>query len=71
MDRLAGLEWWDANYTKDGPPQQIAGFLVSPVFFGIVSEPAEHSRTLVAPTSNPPNRSVTRSGCGSSAARAT
>ncbi len=47
MDRLAGIEWWDPNYTKDGPPQQIFGFLVSPGFFEIVGEPAELGRTLV------------------------
>ena len=47
MDRLAGIEWWDPSYTKDGPPQQIFGFLVSPAFFEIVGEPAELGRTLV------------------------
>jgi hypothetical protein len=47
MDRLAGIKWWDPNHTKDGPPQQIAGFLVSPSFFEIVGEPAELGRTLV------------------------
>jgi putative ABC transport system permease protein len=47
MDRLAAAEWWDPNFTKDGPPQQINGFLVSPAFFDIVGGHAALGRTLV------------------------
>jgi len=47
MDRLAAASWWDPNYTKDGPPQQIPGFRVSPSFFEILGVQAELGRTLV------------------------
>jgi predicted permease len=47
MDRLAAASWWDPNYTKDGPPQQIPGFRVSPAFFEILGAQAELGRTLV------------------------
>ena len=29
FSRLAALEWWDPDYSHDGPPQQLAGFRVS------------------------------------------
>jgi putative ABC transport system permease protein len=47
MDRLAAASWWDPNYTKDGPPQQIPGFHVTPAFFEILGAQAELGRTLV------------------------
>jgi putative ABC transport system permease protein len=48
MDRLAAASWWDPNYTKDGPPQQIPGFRVSPAFFEILGGQPELGRTLIA-----------------------
>jgi putative ABC transport system permease protein len=48
MDRLAAVEWWDPNFTKDGPPQQVNGFRVSPAFFEIVGGHAALGRTLIA-----------------------
>jgi putative ABC transport system permease protein len=47
MDRLAAASWWDPNYTKDGPPQQIPGFRVTPAFFEILGAQAELGRTLI------------------------
>jgi len=46
MDRLAAVEWWDPSLTKDGPPQQINGFRVSPALFEIVGGRAALGRTL-------------------------
>ena len=33
LDRLAAIDWWDPNYTRNGPPQQLAGFHVSASLF--------------------------------------
>ena len=46
FSRLAGAEWWDPNFTHDGPPQQIAGFRVSAALFDILGVRAELGRTL-------------------------
>ena len=48
FDRLAAIEWWDPQYLRDGPPQQLTGFRVSPELFEILGEPALLGRTLTA-----------------------
>jgi putative ABC transport system permease protein len=58
MDRLAAVYWWDPNYTKDGPPQQIPGFRVSPAFFDIVGGRAELGRTLIDADEQSPEPTV-------------
>jgi putative ABC transport system permease protein len=47
LDRLAAVKWWDPNLTKEGAPQQVNGFRVSPAFFDIVGGHAALGRTLV------------------------
>ena len=56
FESAAAIEWWDPQYLSDGPPQQLAGFLVSPALFEIIGEPAMRGRTLRAADSDAPER---------------
>jgi putative ABC transport system permease protein len=47
FDRLAAIDWWDPNYTRNGPPQQLAGFRVSPVLFDALQVHPLLGRTLL------------------------
>ena len=47
FDRLAAVEWWDPDYTRNGPPQQLAGFRVSAALFDALGVRPAVGRTLV------------------------
>jgi putative ABC transport system permease protein len=47
VDRLAAIEWWDPNFTRDGPPQQLAGFRVSAALFEALGTRPILGRTLL------------------------
>jgi predicted permease len=46
LDQVAAVEWWEPQYRPDGPPQQLAGFKVSPELFEIMGEAPVVGRTL-------------------------
>lgn len=47
LDRLAAIDWWDPNFTRNGPPQQLAGFRVSAALFEALGTRAILGRTLL------------------------
>ena len=47
FDRLAAIDWWDPNYTRNGPPQQLAGFHVSASLFEALGVQPRLGRTLL------------------------
>lgn len=47
FDRLAAIDWWDPDYTRNGPPQQLAGFRVSAALFDILGARPLLGRTLL------------------------
>lgn len=47
FDRLAAIDWWDPDYTRNGPPQQLAGFRVSAALFETLSVRPLLGRTLL------------------------
>ena len=47
LDRLAAIDWWDPNYTRNGPPQQLAGFRVSAALFEVLGVRPLLGRTLL------------------------
>jgi putative ABC transport system permease protein len=47
FDRLAAVDWWDPDYTRNGPPQQLAGFRVSAALFDALGVRPLLGRTLL------------------------
>jgi putative ABC transport system permease protein len=58
FDRLAAIDWWDPDYTRNGPPQQLAGFRVSPALFDALRVRPLLGRTLLQSDEDPATPAV-------------